>query len=51
MDQDGRLSKEELGDYIISVGHNVDEVFATYDKDGDGFLDLNEFMAFGAAVS
>ena len=47
MDQDGRLSKDEIGNYIISVGFDVDEVFATYDTDGDGFLDVKEFVTFG----
>ncbi|KAG0590185.1 hypothetical protein M758_1G077400 [Ceratodon purpureus] len=48
---DGRISKAELGDVLSSLGEELselelDELMAKVDGDGDGYIDLGEFISF-----
>ena len=50
-DGDGRISRSELGVVMRSVGDDMsddelDEVIVKVDGNGDGFIDLQEFIAF-----
>ena len=47
-DGDGMLSKEEFAVFCTSDEYNVDNIFAEYDVDCDGNLDLNEYMKYRA---
>lgn len=45
---DGKISKEELGTVVQSLGHKVtdadlDKLMKDVDKNGDGFIDFQEF--------
>lgn len=55
-DADGRISKTELGTVLRSLGDDLsdlelDELMAKVDGDGDGFIDLQEFIDFHTAKS
>jgi calcium-binding protein CML len=50
-DADGRISKSELGAVLSSLGDELneselDELMAKVDGDGDGHIDLQEFISF-----
>ena len=54
-DGDGRISRSDLGDVLRSLGDQMsddelDEVLVKVDGDGDGFIDLGEFISFHTAV-
>lgn len=49
--KDGKISATELGDVLRALGtysseEEVFEMMAEIDKDGDGFIDLDEFAEF-----
>ncbi|KAF9616220.1 hypothetical protein IFM89_028996 [Coptis chinensis] len=46
---DGKISKSELGSMMKSLGHiateeEVEDMIKEVDSDGDGYIDLNEFI-------
>ena len=47
MDGDGKISVQDLRNYMLHNGDEVDEgtikYYMQWDKDGDGCLNLNEF--------
>ncbi|KAL5722019.1 hypothetical protein ACHQM5_005590 [Ranunculus cassubicifolius] len=48
---DGKISKSELGNVLSALGSHTSEaelqqMMEEIDKDGDGFIDLNEFAEF-----
>ena len=54
-DGDGRISRSDLGVVLRSLGDQMsddelDEVLVKADGDGDGFIDLGEFISFHTAA-